>query len=189
MRAVASLANDQRGITGLETVFIIVALVGLISLFAVPNLTIKIRNAETGSVVVSDELAESSAALVLRGPVVATTDTAGTSVDSIVFTLTTGGRSLKAIDLSPKGTSLGYLDNFRAFIIAPSQWSATWRRGFGPILDPGEIVEIRVFLRGLYPPLGTQTPFSIRVNTTQGSVLMINRTTPPQLTAIMDLLR
>ena len=187
MGAGPRLANDQRGITGLETVFIFVALVGLVSLFAVPNLTNRIRNAETGPVVVSNELAQSSAALVLQGAVVATTDPAGASVDSIVFTLTSGGRSVKAVNFSPTGTSLSYLDDYRAFIVSPSQWSATWRKGTGPILDPGEIVEIRVFLRGLYPPLAAQTPFSIRVSTAQGSVLMINRTTPSELTAIMNL--
>ena len=106
MGAGPKVAHDQRGITGLETVFILVALVGLVSLFAVPNLTNKIRKAETGPVVVSNDLAESSASLVLRGPVVATTDLAGASVDSVVFTLTTGGRSVKAVDLSPTGASL-----------------------------------------------------------------------------------
>ena len=152
-----------------------------------PDLTSKIRGAETNPESGPGNLAESTAELFLIGGVVGTEDPTGSFVDSIVFRLTPGGKSFRSVDLSSEGASISYLDNFRAFDIPQGQWSAVWRRGNGPILDPGEIVEMRINLRSLYPPLGPRTAFAIRVNPVRGSVLTVRRTTPSKIASIMDL--
>ena len=156
-------------------------------MFTVPDLTKKIRGADTSPKSDPSDLTESTADLVLIGGVVGTEDPTGSFVDSIVFRLTPGGKSLRSVDLSAEGASVAYLDDFRAFDIPQGQWSAVWRRGNGPILDRSEIVEIRVSLRSLYPPLGTRTAFAIRINPVRGSVLTVRRTTPSKIASIMDL--
>ena len=186
-RATTELNRNQRGIVGLEIAIIVLVLMGIISMFTVPDLTKKIRGAETGPASGTSDLAESTAELVLIGGVVGTEDPTGSFVDSIVFRLTPGGKSLRSVDLSTEGASVAYLDDFRAFDIPQGQWSAVWRRGNGPILDHREVVEIRVSLRNLYPPLGTRTAFAIRINPVRGSVLTVRRTTPSKIASIMDL--
>ena len=132
-------------------------------------------------------LAESSATLVLRGAVVGTSNRDGTALDNIKFTLSSGGMSFDAADLSGTGTVISYLDKDQALNIPDSQWSTTWLIGSGPLLDHGEQVEVRVALTGLNPALGTRRDFTIRVNPHNGSVLLINRTTPGELTRVVDL--
>ena len=186
-RVMTDLNRNQRGIIGLEIAIIILVLIGIVSMFTVPDLTKKIRGAETSPESGPSDLAESTAELVLIGGVVGTEDPTGSFVDSIVFRLTPGGKSLRSVDLSTEGAYVVYLDDFRAFDIPPGQWSAVWRRGNGPILDSGEIVEMRVFLRSLYPPLGTRTGFAILINPVRGSVLTVRRTTPSKIASIMAL--
>ena len=71
-----------------------------------------------------------------------------------VYRVTSGGRSFSVVDISVSGATISYLDDYRAFNVPTGQWSSVWRRGNGPLLDKDEIVEITVFLRNLYPPLG-----------------------------------
>ena len=66
-------------------------------------------------------------------------------------------------------------------------WSATWVVGEGDELNPGEVVEIAVDISGLATPLGPDTTFQILVVSGQSAQLTIERTTPAQLTAVMDL--
>ena len=186
-RVTNELNRNQRGIVGLEIAIIVLVLIGIITMFTVPDLTRKIRGAETSPESGPSDLTESTADLVLIGGVVGTEDPTGSFVDSIAFRLTPGGKSIRSADLSPQKASVAYLDDFRAFDIPQGQWSAGWRRGNGPILDSGEIVEMRILLRGLYPHLGTRTAFAIRVNPVRGSVLTIRRTTPSKIASIMDL--
>ena len=186
-RIATQLNRNQRGIIGLEIAIIVLVLMGIISMFTVPDLTKKIRGAETTPQSGPSELTESTAELVLIGGVLGTEDPSGSFVDSVVFRLTPGDKSLRSVDLSPEGASVAYLDDFRAFDIPQGQWSAVWRRGNGPILDRGEVVEMRVSLRGLYPPLGSRTAFAIRVNPVRGTVLIVRRTTPSKIASVMDL--
>ena len=95
-------------------------------MFTVPDLTKKIRGAETTPQSGPSELTESTAELVLIGGVLGTEDPSGSFVDSVVFRLTPGDKSLRSVDLSPEGASVAYLDDFRAFDIPQGQWSAVW---------------------------------------------------------------
>ena len=188
-RILAGLDREQRGITGIELIVIVLALVGVASLFAIPDLTTKIRRADRTPVTREDLIEESFAALVLLGGVVGTASPDGNSLESVVFRVTSGGRSIRVVDISVTGATISYLDEYRAFNVPPGQWSSIWRRGNGPFLDQGEIVEIKVFLRNLYPPLGKNTEFSIRLHPIQGEVLMISRSTPSKLKGIMEIKR
>ncbi len=156
-------------------------------MLAFPDLTSKIQWADATRVTRQDLIDESYAALVLWGGVLGTANPDGNSLETVVFRVTSGGRSIRAVDVSVSGTTISYLDDNRAFNVPAGQWSSVWRRGNGPLLDKGEIVEITVFLRNLYPPLGKNTDFTIRLHTIKGEVLMIRRSTPSNLTGIMEL--
>jgi archaellin len=119
--------------------------------------------------------------------VVGTATPEGDSLETVVFRVGTGGRSIRVVDISVSGATISYLDEYRAFNVPAGQWSSVWRRGNGPLLDQGEVVEIKVNLRNLYPPLGKNTEFSIRLAPVQGEVLMIRRSTPSKLKGIMEL--
>ena len=93
-------------------------------------------------------------------------------------------------DVAVTASDLGVNDLLiYAFNVPAGPWSSVWRRGNGPLLDKDEIVEITVFLRNLYPPLGKNTDFSIRLRPIDGEVLMIRRSTPSKLTGFMELKR
>ena len=189
IRRLATLNREQRGITVIELLVIVVVLVGVVSLFAVPDLMAKIRRVDTTTVTREELIEDSFASLILLGGVVGTADPEGNSLETVVFRVTSGGRSIRVVDISVSGATLSYLDDYRAFNVPAGQWSSVWRRGNGPLLDKDEIVEITVFLRNLYPPLGKNTDFSIRLHPINGDVLMIRRSTPSKLTGFMELKR
>lgn len=187
-RILPRLDRAQRGITAIELAVIVVVLVGIGSLFAVPDLVSNIGGAgDSAAAAPQETIEESFAALVLLGGVVGTATPEGDSLETVVFRVGTGGRSIRVVDISVSGATISYLDEYRAFNVPTGQWSSVWRRGNGPLLDQGEVVEIKVNLRNLYPPLGQNTEFSIRLAPVQGEVLMIRRTTPSKLKGIMEL--
>lgn len=183
----AGLGKDQRGITYLDLLLVLLVLLGVAALFAFPDLTAGLRGADRSREVGPRALAGSTAALVLVSGMVGTANPAKTAVESLVFTLASGDQSVRAVDLSPIGARVTYIDDIRAYHLPVAHWSATWQEGKGPLLDPGERVEIEISLQSLDPPLGPRTRFSIRVQAGRGAVLMIDRTTPEQFQAIMDI--
>ena len=55
-------------------------------------------------------------------------------------------------------------------------------------MDPGEIVEFIINMDSLIAnPLQSNTPFKIEVIPGQGAVITIERTTPLEITTVMDL--
>jgi archaellin len=52
---------------------------------------------------------------------------------------------------------------------------------------PGEQVDMTVTLTNLSPLLPKSREFTIQVKPNQGAVVIVNRTTPPELKAIMEL--
>ena len=157
------------------------------SVFAWAVITTGVGTAQRSQQIILGSLAESSATLVLRGAVVGTTNPDMTALDTLKFTLSSGGKSVQAADLSETGTIISYLDKDQALNLPDSQWSTTWLIGSGPLLDRGEVVEVKVALTGLNPALGTRRDFTIRVSPANGSVILINRTTPGELTRVVDL--
>jgi archaellin len=54
-------------------------------------------------------------------------------------------------------------------------------------VDPGEQVDMTVTLTNLSPLLPKSREFTIQVKPNKGAVVIVNRTTPPELKAIMEL--
>ena len=62
-----------------------------------------------------------------------------------------------------------------------------WLIGSAGLLSPGERVEMTVNLTDLTTPLGVSTEFTIEVKPSIGAVLVVNRTTAAEFTAVVDL--
>ena len=73
------------------------------------------------------------------------------------------------------------------YTTSTSEWHPAWISGSGILLNPGERVEITVNVVGLNPRLSTSKEFTIEVKPAQGATMIVNRTTPAELTAVVDL--
>lgn len=170
-------------------VIISMTLIGIAVVFAWAVLNTGIGTADRTRELIEEVLEESTATLVLRGAVLGTSDGEPPAIRNLKFTIRSGGKSYDAPDISGEGTIISYLDRDQAMNVPPIDWSSTWLIGSGPNLDGGELVEISIELKGLSPSLGAARNFAIRVHPLSGSVLMINRTTPGDLTRVVSMTR
>ena len=183
----SALNRDQRGITGVETLVLLIAFAIVASGFAFPGLITGLRGSGRGSEGAQRiDASQSSATLVLQSGVIGTANRDNTGLDSLRFTLTSGGKAAQSVNLSYSNTTVTYIDENQAVNLPFTNWSTTWWKGSGPVLDPGETMEIQVTLAGLLTkPLGPSSDFTIRVNPDNGAVLMINRSTPDEIKPII----
>lgn len=168
---------------------IAVTLIAIAVVFAWAILNTGISTAQRSEELIEEILAESTATLVLRGAVVGMSSGDPPALGDVRFTISSGGKSYDAPNLSGEGTIISYLDRDQAMNVPPSDWSSTWLIGSGPNLDSSELVEINIALKELSPVLSRGRDFAIRVHPRSGSVLMINRTTPGDLTRIVNMTR
>lgn len=187
MGVVGGLGQDQRGITGLETAIVLVAFVLVASVFAFAVLSSGLAAAEKSNETALGSLGESSGTLMVRGEVVGISNRSLTALDNVKFTLAAASQAHEAVEVSTTATVITYLDKKQALNISPSDWTPTWLIGSGPMLDPGEQVEIVVNLTGLFPLLGPGKGFAIRVKPNKGAVVRIEKATPRELFPIMQL--
>ena len=61
-----------------------------------------------------------------------------------------------------------YVDRDQALNFPGTDWSTSWLIGNGPLLDPGEAVELHVGLAGLFPAQGARGDFTVRVDSLGG---------------------
>ena len=139
-------------------------------------------------------LDEGRGTLELKGSVIANGDTTNKRVRQISFKMTNSAGAESA-DLEPDTTRIIYADaNNRVNAIHISdarsgevRWSHSWILGSGDNLDPGEVVQFTVDISALDTPLRANAQFKVEVIPPQDAVLIIQRTTPLEITAIMDL--
>ena len=146
--------SDQRGITGLETAIVLIAFVVVASVFAFAILSAGFVASEKSRQTVVGALKEASATLLVRGGVIGRSNAGLTGLDDVRFTLGNASGSYASVEVSSSATILTYVDEDQALNIANNDWTATWLIGSGPILDPGEQVDVVATLSGLTPLLG-----------------------------------
>src|SRR4030043_2227663 len=99
-RLAKMMRRDERGITGLETAIILIALVVLASVFAYTVLSAGIFSSQKGQEAIHAGLQEARASMEIKGSVFADGNTTSGNATAIVFTLTNALKGQK-IDLSP----------------------------------------------------------------------------------------
>ena len=190
-----NLGTDQRGITGLETAIVLIAFVVVASVFAFAVLSTGLLSSEKSKETVLGGLAETSSTLSIRGDVIGDANSGKTALDTVKFTLTSAAQAADAVDLSSTGVVITYLDQDQALNCTNGSgsgdsycfWTTDWIIGSGDLVDPGEQVDVTVDLSNMTPVLGLKKEFTIQVKPNVGAVIIVNRTTPPELKAIMEL--
>ncbi|HIM49425.1 MAG TPA: hypothetical protein EYM32_11215 [Dehalococcoidia bacterium] len=193
------LHANQRGITGLETAISLIAFVVVASVFAFAVLSTGLLSSEKSKETVLGGLEETSSTISVRGSVIGDSNSGKTAIDTVKFTLSSAAQASDAVDLSTTGVVVTYLDNNQAINCENPQsfdgdadtpecsWSTSWIIGSGDLVDPGEQVDMTVTLTNLSPLLPKSREFTIQVKPNKGAVVIVNRTTPPELKAIMEL--
>ena len=162
-----------------------------------PALTLRRRTPPDLASVQNLPISVGQAPLILTGSVLAHASSSAT-VRSVVFQVINTSTQLQPVDLSGGSTILRYVDENQTQNIAQSfsvsatgaigGWISNWLIGSGPLLDPGETVEIQVNLTQLLTTeLTTSTAFSVEVKPSLGSALIVSRTTPAVITTVTDL--
>ena len=195
------LGKDQRGITGLETAIVLIAFVVVASVFAFAVLSTGLLSSEKSKETVLGALSETSSTLTIRGEIIADANSNKTKIDTIKFTLSSAAQAAEAVDLGKTGTVVTYLDSDQATNCdhkdnwspdnnadtSECKWETSWVIGLGELVDPNEQVDMTVTLTNLTPLLGTSKEFTIQVRPNKGAVIIVNRTTPAEIKAIMSL--
>ena len=204
--------HGKNGITGLETAIVLIAFIVVAAVFAFAVLTTGLFSTEKAKQTALAGLEEATNTLEPKGAVVGfesiiTADT----IDSIQFKLTNSAGA-DSVGLKSSTTLITYADennqvnaiytgtdnevtagNFQTAgrptigvnSISDAGWGHDWILGTGDNVDPGEVVRITVNVAHL--GLGASTPFKIEIIPGKGAVITIQRTTPLELSEVMDL--
>ena len=188
-KSINRMHKDQRGITGLETAIILIAFVVVAAVFAYTVLSAGIFTTQKAQESVYTGLEEVEATLQIKGSVIATATTTGANgtVDDITFTVE-GAMEGLAIDFTEPTDNvvvISYLDSTQ--VARDLDWSVAkvGSTDDDDLLEGDEKFEITVDLSAL--SLGPDTTFSVEVKPPTGAVLVIERTTPAWIDAVMDL--
>jgi len=189
-----NLRRDERGITGLETAIILIAFVVVASVFAYTVLSAGIFSSQKGQEAVYAGLSEARATMEIKGSMFAHGNgTAGNmTVDAVSFTLTNAMKG-QAIDLTPNEggnesvTIISYTDKNQHE--SNLTWGVTFigKNNGDNLLEQDEQAVITVDLTGLDASPTTYDIFTIEVKPVTGASLILNRTLPARIDAVMDL--
>ena len=189
-RLCKSLRRDERGITGLETAIILIAFVVVASVFAYTVLSAGIFSSQKGQEAIHAGLEEARASMEIKGSVFAEGNGTATTV---IFTLTNALKGQK-IDLTPNDggthvTIISYTDANQH--VEDITWDVEFigMDNGDDLLEMDEQAVITVDLTdvGVTTPPGAYDTFSITVKPATGAVLVIERTLPARIDAVMDL--
>jgi len=192
-RVIKTLHRDERGITGLETAIILIAFVVVASVFAYSVLSAGIFASQKGQEAIYAGLSEARATLELKGDVYALGNKTTGNITAVTVTLTNtmGGQ---AIDLTQNTTGnethvtiISYTD--RNQHVSDLPWTVSWigKNNNDHSLDQNEQAVIRINLSGLNHSPATYDQFTIEIKPINGAPLILNRTLPAKIDAVMDL--
>ena len=190
LQRLRSLLPDKRGITGLETAIVLIAFVVVSSVFAFAALSTGLFSADKAKDTIQAGLAKTRGSMELKGSVVLTASTTGTSgvVSNIAFQVSNAAGG-EAIDLTPGKTIIKYNDDTQSKIFDASTGftvTAVGDADADKLLELREIYEINLTTlqtldsgkNALTNKLQTNKTFSLEVIPPRGAVLFIERTTP-----------
>ena len=193
-RLFGSLHKKEDGITGLETAIILIAFVIVASVFAFVVLSTGLFSAERGKETVFAGLEKARGNLEVRGAVTGSDTDADDVVDAFVFNLglAAGGFPTLIDETAYLNTlAINYIDDdVRQADIA---WTKNWISADGgptptnDLLEVGELVEITVDVSAVTTPPTANDNGPLEVVPPAGGTLLITRTMPPEIQAVMDL--
>lgn len=192
MRRIVNLLRrihkEEEGITGLETAIILIAFVIVASVFAFVVLSTGLVSAERGKLTVLAGLEKAQGNLEVKGSVTVTASGTPLAADNIIFNLATAAAGKPTL-IDPTATTNSLVINFidEQGRVANTTYTANFILGDGDnLLENGELVEITVPIPA-GSTLVTNENFTVEVIPPGGGALIISRTMPPQIDAVMDL--
>ncbi len=192
-RLVKALRRDERGITGLETAIILIAFVVVASVFAYSVLSAGIFSAQKGQQAIFAGLSEARATMEVKGSMFAYGNETTGNITAVTVTVA-NTLSGQTIDLTPNPTGtethstvISYTDENQR--VSDITWTVSWigKNNLDKILDQDEQAVIRVDLTGLSPRAGAYDSFNIEIKPRVGAPLILNRSFPAKIHAVMDL--
>ena len=182
------MQRDERGITGLETAIILIAFVVVASVFAYTVLSAGIFSSQKAQEAVYSGLEQARSTLELNGSVVATANT--TAVTGVIFSVS-NALDGEAIDLTDTTGNNVTVISYSSSTMRTEEldWTVDYQ-GYGDdddLLEAGEMFEITVDMTTAGETVGIYHTFTLEVKPPTGAVLIMERTTPADLDAVMVL--
>ena len=195
------LYKDERGITGLETAIILIAFVVVASVFAYTVLSAGMYSSQKGQEAIFAGLDETRSTIEIKGSMIAQTSSGGNGIATVMFVVA-NALDGEPIDLTPPTdtdgdhitdsgstnvTTISYTSS--NITVSDIPWSTTsiGRDDTDDLLEPGEQFRITVDLEGVGENIGIYHMFSLEIRPTTGSILRIEKITPPHLDPVMML--
>jgi len=209
--------NHEKGITGLETAIILIAFVVVAAVFAYTALSAGLFSTQKAQEAVYAGLKEARSTLELKGGIIATANTTGSSGNikqiSFIVSNVLGGESIDFTEPTASSGNTGiadttvdsnvvvlnYTDQYQAVDNLYWQFEPLGSDDGDDLLESNEKFQITVgsstvgsgggnLIDALTTrALGPKTTFNLEVLTPVGAVLQIERTTPPWIDTIMNL--
>jgi archaeal flagellin FlaB len=200
-RLVRVIKGEQKGITGLETAIILIAFVVVASVFAYTVLSAGIFSSQKGKEAIYSGLEQARASLVVKGNIVAKDTDADGDVDRLVFMVANALDGVP-IDLtaptdaandgvadagSSNVTVVSYQDKTQR--VDDIAWTAVamGNDDGDTLVETGEKFELTLNMKAMDGDIKEYTTFTIEIKPPQGSVLVIELTTPAKVDPVMIL--
>ena len=192
LRLFSRTAQDEDGITGLETAIILIAFVVVATIFAFVVLTTGVFSSERGKETVFAGLEKARGTAEVRGGVVLTATGTTLAVNDLSFALATtaGG---EPVPLNPSGTNNRTVIAYRDENIVDNDVTYTIAVIVGDsdtLLEPGELHQVTIDMTTGISPAPSLDPnerFTIEIQTPVGATLDITRQLPAELRTVMQL--
>jgi len=183
------LHKNESGLSALETAIILIAFIVVASVFAFTILSAGSASTEKGKKAINAGLAQVQSSMAVKGDVIG--KASGTaSVDSAVFDLALVS-SGDPVDLTSTAADrkviISYYDGKQT--VNNLDYTVAWigANNGNNLLESTEMAEVTVDLTGLSPVLGPNTNFTLEIKPPTGSVIKLERTTPPAIEPVMQL--
>lgn len=184
-KSMQRMHQAEEGITALETAIILIAFVVVASVFAFTVLSAGITTTEKGKEAVFAGLAEVRGSMEPKGNLIALSSD-NTTIDTIIFVVanSAGGEAIDLTVGANKKMIVDYRDSTQRVTDLPWTKRFLGANDADDLLEPGEQAEITI---PLTVTLGINTVFALESRPPRGSTLVMERTTPAYLDAVMDL--
>jgi len=183
------MLREEQGITALETAIILIAFVVVASVFAFTILSAGTFSTERGKEAIYSGLSEVRGSMEVRGSVVAQGNPGGV-ITSVQFTLANvaGGEPVDLTSGAGRKVSIDYRDSTQV------KSNISWGVVISPtnntnnLLEQGELARVTVDLSAnSITNISANTKFALEIKPPSGPVILLERTAPAYIDAVMDL--
>jgi flagellin FlaB len=188
-RVCALTRADERGITGLETAIVLIAFVTVAAVFSFVILSTGLFSSERGREAVLGGLNKTRGSVEITGGLLATSDQTRITDLALTVTLSAGGDE---VNLDPASTNNRTIISYVDSVVADGEltYAVTVIVGNADyVLEPGEMFELGIDLsQNALIDIRDNDTFTLEIKPPSGAYQVIQRSTPPSISAtVIDL--